>query len=309
MNKDLEYNGFTKIKSGLTDIETKELAVESLNILNKNTAQDYTKTKINMANDLVENYQNQSNTINFFNQKTRNCVGVSEVLDKLLDRFLSNIELNKILNYYLKNPKLHGCTIRYADNNSDWLGIHSDSDSTISMGILLNKTKKTDTTTVFIRGSHLYKKPIKNKIERFNPSLFSYFLDFSTGDAGDVNIFFNRTAHGVKKQSKKYPDNSNNIILLGFHADSDKNHSTLLLPKITLYNKKTNLLGNNLLSFFETSPDNRKQRIASNKSDVRINHIYKYRSLKLNELLVYGYFKCFEFLLKSIRLIKKLAKI
>lgn len=304
MNKDLAYNGFTKIKSGFTETEIEELRIECLNILNNNNAQDYTKIKESYVNDLVENYQNQSNIINFFNQKTRNCIGISEVLDKLLNKFFSNIELNEILNYYLKNPKLHGCTIRFADNNSDWLGIHSDSDNTISMGILLNRTKKIDTTTVFIRGSHLYKKPIKNKIERFTPMLFSYFLDFATGKAGDVNIFFNRTAHGVKKQSKKNLDNSNTIILLGFHADSDKNHPTLLLPKTTLYNKDTNLLGNNLLNFFEKTPENRKQRIMSNKSSPRINFIHKYRSLKFNELLVYSYFKCFEYLLKSIRLIK-----
>ena len=72
------------------------------------------------------------------------------------------------------------------------------------MSILLNDTYDTDTTTSFIKGSHLYNNPLKNKIERVNPRIFSNLLDYSTGIAGDVNIFFNKTGHGVVKRKEPF---------------------------------------------------------------------------------------------------------
>jgi hypothetical protein len=256
-------------------------------------------------NPFVELYQNDISRVNFINQKFRNCVGVSKKIDDLLVKFFHNKKVNEILSDYFLMPKLAFCTIRYADDESSWLGIHSDSGKTLTMSILLNDTYDNDSTTVFIKGSHLYNKPVKNKIERLNPRFFSNFLEYSTGTAGDVNIFFNRIAHGVMQQKRDNKNQFNTVILLCVHDDQDLKHQNLMLPKTTLYGKNTNSLNGELLKFFDTDPNEREVRNRSIKKEFKIEDFIKFknfRKLRLKEFLTCYYLKFFEYFIKTVRL-------
>jgi len=292
-----QSNGFAKISGVFSTDEIKKLRRECFNILDcKKTVQYPELPKTILINSLVENYKNDASVTNFINQKLRNCIGVSQEIDNLLVKFFQNSEVNEILNYFFVRPKIDSCTIRYADDKSSWLGIHSDGDATISMSILLNDTYDTDTTTSFIKGSHLYNNPLKNKIERLNPRIFSNLLDYSTGIAGDVNIFFNKTAHGVVKRKE-----NNAAIIIGFHCDQDLINRNLILDKTTLYGKDTALLDSKILKFFDTDPNERKFRNKDVKKVSKIDNIKNYRKLKLKEFAIYYYLKIFEYFIKTVR--------
>lgn len=304
---ELNNNGFSKINRVLSKNEIEKLRHECLKILDcAETVQYPNIPKSLILNPLVETYQNDKSRVNFINQKFRNCVGVSQEIDNLLTIFFKNPKVNTILKNYLTRPKLQFCTIRYADENSNWLGIHSDSGNTISMSILLNDTYDKDPTTAFINGSHLYSQPIKNKIERLNPSIFSGLLSYSTGIAGDVTVFFNRVAHGVLRVKKKNSKISNIAILMCFHSDENFQHRNLMLPKTTLYGQRTKLLHEDLLKFFELEENERETRNKNiNLKSNLDKEISSFRVLKNKEFLTYYYLKLFEYFIKVIRLIKR----
>ena len=128
------------------------------------------------------------------------------------------------------------CLIRYADTNSSYLGLHTDSDYCFTMSILCNDVNSEMGTTVFVPKSHKFSYSFRNNIEKINPIFFKLFTKPSIGKVGDINCFFNKTLHGVKKSTDK-KNKSNIILLLGLHKNSHKNIKTLLLPKKTLYGK------------------------------------------------------------------------
>ena len=296
-----QSNGFAKISGVFSTDEIKKLRRECFNILDcKKNVQYPELPPTIIINPLVENYKNDASVTNFINQKLRNCIGVSQEIDNLLVKFFQNSEVNEILNYFFVRPKIDSCFIRYADDKSSWLGIHSDGDTSISMSILLNDTYDTDTTTSFIKGSHLYNNPLKNKIERLNPRIFSNLLDYSTGIAGDVNIFFNKTGHGVVKRKE-----NNAAIIIGFHCDQDLINRNLILDKTTLYGKDTALLDSKILKFFDTDPNERKFRNKDVKKVSKIDNIKNYRKLKLKEFAIYYYLKIFEYFIKTVRVLIK----
>ena len=72
------------------------------------------------------------------------------------------------------------------------MGMHSDSSSTISMSILLNDNHDTDTTTVFIKGSHLYNKP---PLAGTKFQTRGALLEMACGQAGDLLIWDSRMLH------------------------------------------------------------------------------------------------------------------
>jgi putative 2OG-Fe(II) oxygenase len=299
-------NGFSKISGVFSRDEISKLRHECLEILDcpKNVCYPELPER-SLPNSFVELYQNDISRTNWINQKFRNCIGVSKEIDDLLVKFFHNSEVNEILSHFFVRPKLQFCTIRYADDQSNWLGIHSDSGSTISMSILLNDTYDTDTTTVFIKGSHLYNKPVKNKIERLNPRFFSNIVEYSTGTAGDVNIFFNRTAHGVVKQKRNNKNQFNAVILLCFHCDQNLVYRTLKLPTHTLYGKNINLLDGETLKFFETDDNEREVRNRNIKKESKMDeNVKNYRKLRLKEFITYFYLKLFEYFIKTVRVFK-----
>ncbi len=307
--KDLRINGFSKIKQLFSSEDILKLKSKSYEILNdvEEINFDHKLVRSDALNPYVNIYRNNIRVRNFFNQKLRNCIGVDKEIDSLMSKFFSNDKINNILNYFFINPKIHGCTIRMADKSSNWLGVHSDSDTTISMSILLEDTNEKDSTTAFIKGSHLYKYPVKNKIERLNPNLFSNLLSYSTGKAGDVGIFFNRTAHGVVKQRIANHGRKNTIILLGFHCDHDIKHRNLLFPETTLYGKNINTLSDNLLRFFDTKKDLRECRIGKNQSQSEIKKINFYRKLNFREYLTYFYLRAVAIAISVLKKIKSIA--
>jgi putative 2OG-Fe(II) oxygenase len=318
----LKNNGFSKVSSVFSGDEISKLSHACLEILNCSDHVEYPELpKVTLINSFVECYHNDKSRTNFINQKFRNCIGVSEEIDRLLVKFFNNSNINEVLSHFFVKPKLNFCTIRYADDNSNWLGIHSDSGATLTMSILLNDTDDSDATTSFIPGSHLYKNPVRNKIERLNPSFFSNLLEYSTGSAGDVNIFLNRTAHGVMKQTVKSKNQSNAIILLCFHCDQNLQHRNMVLPEVTLYGKNMISLDNNILNLFDFDHNERKERNINNISEEYIENqrflqsdsimdknILNYRNLSLKESLICFYLKCFEYFIKSIRICKSIIK-
>jgi len=305
----LKNEGFSKIGEVFSQDEIRELRNECLGILDSSKHVHYPELPESfLVNSFVEEYQNDISRTNFINQKFRNCIGVSEKIDNLLVNFFHNSDVNEILSHFFVKPKLSFCTIRYADSKSNWLGIHSDSGSTLTMSILLDDTYITDSTTVFVKGSHLYNEPVKNKIERLNPRFFSNFLEYSTGTAGDVNIFLNRTAHGVVRQKRNSNSQFNAAILLCFHCDHDLHNRTLKLPATSLYGKNINLLDSEVLQFFETDDHEREIRNRNIKIESKMDETIKnYRKLKFKETLTFFYFGFFEYFIKTIRIIKSLS--
>ena len=303
---DLENNGFSKIEKILSQADIEILRSRTTELLSnvKEINYDHQLVRPEILNPYVENYKNDIVVKNFFNQKVRNCLCVDKDIDLILDKFFSNTDINSILNYFFIKPKIHGCAIRMANQWSNWLGVHSDSDATLTMSIFLNDIDKNDSTTTFIKGSHLFKKPVENKIERLNPSLFSNLISYSVGMAGDVGIFFNRTAHGVVKQSKVNHGRENTVILIGFHCDKDLQHHNLLLPSATLYGKNIKLLSENFLKFFETNGEDREIRVKKSTSKSKINEICTYRKLLLNEKLTYIYLSFFAYFIFFIKFMK-----
>tara|TARA_A100001015_G_scaffold85342_1_gene94813 strand:- start:575 stop:1522 length:948 start_codon:yes stop_codon:yes gene_type:complete len=307
--KDLKTNGFSKIEQLFSSEDILKLKSKSYKILDdaEEINFDHKLLRSEALNPYVNIYRNNLRVRNFFNQKLRNCLGVDKEIDLLMSKFFSNDKINNILNYFFIHPKIHGCTIRMADKSSDWLGVHSDSDTTISMSILLEDTNKKDSTTTFIKGSHLYKYPVKNKIERLNPNIFSNLFSYTTGKAGDVGIFFNRTAHGVVKQKIANHGRKNTVILLGFHCDHDIKHRNLLFPETTLYGKNINALSDNLLKFFETKKDLRESRIGKNQSQSEIKKINSTRKLNFREYLIYVYLRAVAIVISILKKVKSIA--
>ena len=59
------------------------------------------------------------------------------------------------------------------------------------MSILCNDLKKNDATTVFVKGSHLFNKSLRNRIEKINPKYFKPLISIPEGNLGDINCFYN----------------------------------------------------------------------------------------------------------------------
>lgn len=307
---DLGFNGFSKIEKVFSSEDIEKLRSQSYKILNELEEVSFDNQILRpvTVNSYVELYRNDICTRNFFNQKLRNCLCVDKEIDTLMKKFFDNEKIKNILNHFFINPKIHGCTIRMADQSSNWLGIHSDSDTTISMSILLEDINEKDSTTTFIKGSHLFKNPVKNKIERLNPDFFSNLMSYSTGNAGDVGIFFNRTAHGVVKQKTVNHGRKNTVILLGFHCDHDTKHHNLLFPEITSYGENISSLGDNFLSFFETKKDEREKRIVINHNQSEIEKLIYLRKLSFKEKTIYIYLKSVALIVSGLKKFKSISK-
>jgi hypothetical protein len=312
LSNNFKSNGFSKISGIFSRDEINKLRHECIeNIEGPQNVQWPEVPEPTYISSILEQYNNERSITDSFDRKLRNCIGVSEEIDNLLVKFFINSEVNEILSHFFVRPKLNNFFVRHIDGKGNWMGMHSDSSSTISMSILLNDTHDTDATTVFIRGSHLYKQPVKNKIERLNPRFFSNLVEYSTGTAGDANIFFNRIAHGVMPQKGDNKNQFNTVILLCVHEDQDLKHRNLMLPKTTLYGKNTDLLDSELLKFFDTDPNERQARNRNIKKEFKIEDFFQfnnYRKLRLKEFFTYYYLKCFEYFIKIVRVFKSYVK-
>lgn len=307
--KDLKINGHSKISDIFLENE-KEILLNSTQNLLKEESINYKNVKNDLTFHDVSHYDIRKNIFTFFKTLNRNFLGCERNLDNIFNKLFSNKKIKDILKEILgKDYKIHTCLIRKADENSSYLGLHTDNDHCFTMSILCNDINPNMGTTVFIPGSHKYKYSFRNNIEKINPIFFNLFFKPSIGKTGDINCFFNKTLHGVKRNSDKN-NKINTILLLGLHKNSNKNIKTLLLPETTLYGKKLEeILSSDALNLFELKSD---LRSVSVKNDFAIIDEINQNSFKrVRFSLSFLFFKFIEISLKFMRKtyyrIKKIA--
>lgn len=298
----LKVNGYAKITSVFNDQEKKKLHEYSTNILNEEII-NYKDVPSTLINNDVEKYYNDKNIYTFFKTLNRNFIGHNEELDQLFSNLFSKKEIKNYLKRILgEDYKLSTCMLRKADNNSDYMGLHCDNNFAFTMSILCNDIGENHPTTVFIPSSHKFNYNFRNEIERLNPEYFSYLTKSSLGEIGDINCFFNKTIHGIKKSSKKKKF-SNIIWLLGFHRNSEKKQRTLLLPEYSNYGKKmVDIFSNDALNLFELKKDSRVFKNNIN-GDCLIDNINKKNRYSLKQIIMLNFLK---FVSLNIKLIRKI---
>jgi putative 2OG-Fe(II) oxygenase len=132
----------------------------------------------------------------------QNVVGIDKRIDELLEKILSNPEIQKTLLELLgKNYLLRKIFARYNEPDDKGLMMHQDSLGEMSLMILVND--QLDGSTVFFQGSqlipsekHLAQKVSWNSLKLMN--IAKYFLMPAIGYAGNYYYFLNRTWHGRK---------------------------------------------------------------------------------------------------------------
>jgi putative 2OG-Fe(II) oxygenase len=294
-------DGFLTVDNNILDKEEiKDLSLKCHDAIINCESVNYKEYKDNyFVNENFKKFNNQQVVDDFFKQKIRHILGVSDEVDQYVGKIISHDSIKEILNYLFLEPKCHGVHIRMADKNSIPLGIHTDASNELSLSILLNDVTNKDATTVVIRSSHLFPTSIKNTIERLSPRFFSFFTTAITGKIGSLNFFFNKAAHGVKKGK----GNKSIAILIGFHDNQHKEHKIVLLPEKTI--KNFSLINNKdfPMNYFETNPENSRN---ITMKDVRISKIHEHRKMSIREKIIYfililsGYFVKFLKKIKSL---------
>ena len=305
MNKflnNLNKFGFAKLDSVFNEKEKKILQEYSSKIFNDEII-NYKEVPSTLINDDVELYYNHKNVFTFFKTSNRNFIGQYEQLDILFSNLFSKDEIKNYFEAILGNEyKLHTCLMRKADKNSSYMGLHTDNNFAFTISILCNNVDQKHATTVFVPSSHKFNYDFKNKIEKFNPRIFSYLTKPSVGKVGDMNCFFNKTIHGVKQSSNKN-ESSNIIWLLGFHRNSDKFMKTILLPEHTNYGKKTaDVLSEDALRLFELNENSRKHNNNLNTKKI-IDNINEKNRYSIKQSLILTFLK---FVGLNIFLIRKI---
>lgn len=136
---------------------------------------------------------------------SHNVIGIDNRIDELLEKILSNPEIQKTLSVLLdKNYLLRKIVVRYNEPDDKGLMLHQDSIGEVSLMILVNN--QLDGSTVFFQGSqlipsekHLASKVSWNSLKLMNKA--KYFLMPAIGNAGDYYYFLNRAWHGRKPGS------------------------------------------------------------------------------------------------------------
>lgn len=298
-------NGYSKITEIFTKEEIEDLSEKCLNIFDDSKSIEWEVDQDQNPNEFVKSYNNSYKINTFFKTRTFEFFGLSKDIDKYIENLLQNKKINNIVENLLTAPKLHRCMLRFADSKSDYLGLHTDSDNTITMTLLLNDLTRKDATTVYVRSSHLFKKGIRNKVERLNPKIFLNFLTPSIGKKGDVNIFLNKTIHGVKQADKGYKS-QNMVILLAFHSDENTAFRNLLLPEETNYGKKITNFEKDFLKFFEINKNYRGDRISKgNYGESPIDSIFKNKRISLNNTIFYYLLEIISISISLFKLLKK----
>ncbi len=295
--------GFSRISNVLDQSEIIKLRQECTKIINSGNIINYKIKKNDFINDYLENYDNTTTQETFFKTKARAFVGASKLVDTYLEMILYKSKINKILEDILIKPKLSTCIIRLANNESHYLGFHTDSDSTLSLSIFLDDVSNEDATTTFIPRSHLYPQPLKNKIEKINPKYFKFISKNSIGKAGDITLFFNRVVHGVKSADKGY-DSKNMVLLLNFHSDYDITHRNLSLQDKIKYDYQPNKTNNVIHNYFDFVSDERVKRLQKKNSiNIPIKKIFTDQNISLRDSLTYYFLLMIAFFLKYLIII------
>lgn len=171
------------------------------NILKKGVAKGHSqllsKSEINELENLIKKlYEDNSKEIKVFN----NIIGLDKKLDKLLEKILTNSEIQSTLLKLLgKDYLLRHASARFNDHNDKGLAMHQDSLGEVSLTFLVNN--QNEGSTFFFPGSQLFpsNKNLASKVSWSSLkvlNLLNFFILKARGEAGSYYYFINRTWHG-----------------------------------------------------------------------------------------------------------------
>jgi len=289
--KDLENNGFSKTNIFFSAID-KEIIKNEVSSIFSNTLKNSNKN----YNDFFKISKNN------IGKHQTNAIGHSEKLDLVISNFLNNNLLVDILDRVLgKNRKINTISIRKADANSSYDGIHTDHPAMMSISILVNKQNASSPTTCVVPGTHVSPILLSDKIEKFPTNLLSFFYSSFYGDTGDVMFFFNRTWHGMKRGR-----GTGTVIIIGLIAEGHVNDNVIRLPSKTMYglsfeDNNFKYINNMIDKDFNATYNNNSEEIFMNR--IIFNQLHPRLSYKEVFFFILGY------LLQVTRIFKNLIKI
>ena len=188
-----------------------------------------------------------------YNTQGRSFIGISKIVDNILEDVLTNNQIKNILTSFLGTDyKIYTCSIRQASHLSKFVGLHQDAPYQFSMTIFLNDIDKTNPTTVFYNKTHSIRYCFTDKFEAFNTHYFKN-LTPATGKKGDIVFFLNKTLHGMQTSSNAVDDSS--VLLLCFQP-SGYPHTPWILPSKSRYSSSfISGLSPELRRLFEYKPE------------------------------------------------------
>ena len=202
----------------------------------KGNSQILSEIEIKELENLIKFHIKNSKEINTFN----NIVGIDKKLDSILNKILTNSEIQDTLLKLLgENYLLRHISARFNEPNDKGLAMHQDSLGEVSITFLVNSQK--EGSTFFFRGSQLIpsNKNLAPRVPWSSLKCINFikpFLYKATGKAGEYYYFFNRTWHG------RLPGKSNNTNLSLFFAFFPVSAQRVdLSQKDIEYNSKINL--------------------------------------------------------------------
>lgn len=130
----------------------------------------------------------------------QNIIGINKRIDELLEKIVSNEEVQNTLQKILgKNYLLRHISARYNEPEDKGLALHQDSEGEVSLMVLVNS--QLNGSTFFFPGTQLIpsKKHTAKKVSWNSLKLTkitNHFLFLAKGSAGNYYYFLNRTWHG-----------------------------------------------------------------------------------------------------------------
>lgn len=130
---------------------------------------------------------------------------------ELLDRVITNREIKLVLEALLgPGYKIWQVNMRRSSVGDRGLYLHQDAPGEVGLCVLLSDNLNGSGATVFLPGSHLVSRRMKDLRVAIPPFLLTLLRSLFTpliGKAGDVSLFFNRTWHGrFSNRSTKFYD-------------------------------------------------------------------------------------------------------
>jgi putative 2OG-Fe(II) oxygenase len=162
-------------------------------------------------------------------------------ISELLDSIFLNPDLQLVLKSVLgPDYKIWQINFRRAMPGDRGLYLHQDPFGEVNLIILASESSNSAGATIFLPGSHLAQKTMKEFKIEIPPYLLMKIRDLFTpliGKVGDIALFFNRTWHGRYSNDSK---NSHDCIMVSFYpagvflteGEGYSNWSTEFLSKI-----------------------------------------------------------------------------
>ncbi len=291
---EIQRNGFTRNHLFLDKEEINFLNSKCKMISSHNDIIPFTELK----NDSSNIYRNDFSEKTFFKTIGTNIIGVDEELDIFLNKLLSKREIIKVIeNFTGKNYILNNLTMRYADQNSKFVGWHQDDPNAFSLTILLNKIDDETATTAFIEGSHKFKYKFGKSLEKLNPKYFNRMSQRATGNEGEIYFFSNATVHGVNIGK------ASTVIICCFLPETYSNRKQSF-PAKTIYNKDYKIvLDNELGRLYGLKNDVRKDYFNEKITFSDQNKLYGKENFNLKMLLSYIFLVILSIILNSLKFI------